>query len=307
MMDRTDEEDLMPDQPDTEHRLDPIAVVGAGQMGAGIAEVLARAGNQVRLVDARPGVADQVTERLALSTLRPAETLEDAVLGAGLIVEAVSEDLQVKADLLGELGRLTPAAIIASNSSTFGPSELAPHAADPGRLVVAHFFYPATVVPLVELVPSEHSDPGVLDAVQDLLAGAGRTVVRLRRDVPGFVANRLQAALLREAIHLVEEGVLDVAGIDEIVTASIGVRWSLAGPFRISDLGGLDVWAAVCGRLWPDLGADTVPTWLQQRVAAGELGAKSGRGAYDPAEPAGEAYLRGLAERYAESAGSAGS
>ena len=293
----------MTDPRATEDRLDPVAVVGAGQMGAGIAEVLARAGNQVRLVDARPGVADRVADQLAISSLRPAETLEDAVLGAGLIIEAVSEDLQVKAELLGELGRLAPAAVIASNSSTFGPSELAPHAADPARVVVAHFFFPATVVPLVEVVPSEHTDSAVLDQVQELLTGAGKTVVRLRKDVPGFVANRLQAALLREAIDLVEEGVLDVAGIDEIVTASIGVRWSLAGPFRISDLGGLDVWSAVCGRLWPDLGTDTVPTWLQQRVAAGDLGVKSGRGAYDPAEPAGEAYLRGLAERYAESAG----
>ena len=150
--------------------------------------------------------------------------------------------------------------------------------ADPARVVVAHFFFPATVVPLVEVVPSEHTDSAVLDQVQELLTGAGKTVVRLRKDVPGFVANRLQAALLREAIHLVEEGVLDVAGIDEIVTASIGVRWSLAGPFRISDLGGLDVWSAVCGRLWPDLGTDTVPTWLQQRVAAGEGEMEPGAG-----------------------------
>lgn len=290
----------MTEQLDTESGLGVIAVVGAGQMGAGIAEVLARAGNPVRLVDARAGIAGQVVERLGLPTLRAAETLPEAVEGAGLVVEAVSEDLSVKAELLGELGRIAPGVVVASNSSTFGPSELAPHAADPSRLLVAHFFYPATAVPLVELVPSQDSDPGVLDAVQELLTGAGKTVVRLRREVPGFVANRLQAALLREAIHLVEEGVLDVAGIDEVVTASIGVRWSLAGPFRITDLGGLDVWAAVCGRLWPGLGTDTEPTWLQDKVAAGDLGAKTGRGAHDPAEPAGEAYLRALAQRFAD-------
>lgn len=279
--------------------LDQIAVVGAGTMGAGIAEVLARAGSRVRLVDAREGAAEAVAAGLDLPGLTAAGSLDEAVADAGLVVECIVEDLDAKAGLLRTLGNLAPAAVVASNSSTFGPTELAPYAADPARLLVAHFFNPATVVPLVELVPAPQTAPEVMAAVEALLQRAGKTVVRLRRDVPGFVANRLQAALLREAIHLVETGVATIEDVDAVVTESIGVRWSLAGPFRISDLGGLDVWRAVCARLWPELSDATQPEWLARKVAAGELGAKTGTGFHDPAGPADEAYRRGLTERFA--------
>ncbi|NNG19900.1 3-hydroxyacyl-CoA dehydrogenase family protein [Naumannella sp. ID2617S] len=284
----------------SEQQVTPIAVVGAGLMGAGIAEVLARAGNEVRLVDVRPGAAAEVADRLGLRGLTGTDSLAEAVTGAGLVLEAVSEDLEVKAELLRGLAELAPEAVIASNSSTFTPGELAPYAADPAKVLVAHFFNPATVVPLVELVPCADTDPAIMDAVEELLAAAGKTVVRLRREIPGFVANRLQAAVLREAIHLVETGVVDVAGLDQVMTASLGVRWSLAGPFRIADLGGLDIFKAVCERLWPDLDAATEPTWLNDLVAAGKLGAKSGAGCHTPAEPADQAYQQRLRERYAQ-------
>ncbi|GAB3714179.1 3-hydroxyacyl-CoA dehydrogenase family protein [Mariniluteicoccus flavus] len=286
------------DQPPPPTRIDHIAVVGAGLMGAGIAEVLARAGHRVRLVDARPRVAADVTESLGLDTLEPADSLEAAVTDADLVVEAIIEDLDAKAALLRTLGELAPGAVVASNSSTFGPTELAPYAADPSRLLVAHFFNPATVVPLVELVGSPETDPAALDAVEALLTAAGKSVVRLRRDVPGFVANRLQSAVLREAIHLVETGVVDVADLDEVVTASLGTRWSLAGPFRVADLGGLEVFRAVCGRLWPELSTATEPAMIDALLADGRRGAASGRGFHDPSEPADPAYRQGLEERF---------
>lgn len=274
------------------------AVVGAGLMGAGIAQVLARAGHEVRLYDQRPGVAVQQVAAAGYSNLMRSSSIGEAVEGCDLVIEAIPELLDAKTSLLRALASMCPHAVVASNSSSFGPTALSPYAADPSRLLVAHFFNPATVVPLVELVPSEETDPSVLDWVADLLASAGKTVVKLRRDVPGFVANRLQAAILREALNLVDMCVVEPAELDLIVTSSIGTRWSLAGPLRIADLGGLDVFAALSARIFPDLDGAERATALEDLVSKGRLGAKVGRGLYNPAEPPSEDYVAGLITRF---------
>lgn len=263
-----------------------IAVIGAGQMGAGIARLLARAGNHVRLHDTNPIlVSEAAAEYVATDTqrgsLRAAEDFHDAVREASIVFEAIPENLDLKAQLYKRIEAVAPAATIASNTSTFLPSQLAATLNDPSRLLVAHFFNPPEVVPLVELIPSAATDPNLIDTVEQTLLSAGKQPLRLQREIPGFIANRLQAALLREALHLASDGIASFADIDQVVTSALGPRWAAAGPFQIADLGGLDVWAKVAEQLFPTLASTgDVPQSLRNRATCGNLGSKTGIGFY---------------------------
>jgi len=256
-----------------------IAVLGCGLMGSGIASLLAAAGHEVVVFDAVPEAAAATAARLPVAVADDAET---AARGADLIVEAVAEDLDLKRSLFARISAANPTAVIASNTSSILPSALADAVASPERFVIAHFFNPPTVVPLVEIVPAPTTSDGTMDIVMTVLREAGKLPVRLGKEAAGFVANRLQAALLREAFSLVDQGVASFADVDLIVRAGLGSRWAAAGPFTISDLGGLDIWTAVCARLFPELAVDRdAPLALVERAAAGELGAKTGRGIFD--------------------------
>ncbi|MBM9468000.1 3-hydroxyacyl-CoA dehydrogenase family protein [Nakamurella leprariae] len=273
-----------------------ICVLGAGIMGAGIADVFARAGHAVTVFDADRERAEVVAEQLP--GVAAADSIEAAVRDVEVIVEAVTENLAIKEPLLRQIGELNPTAIIASNTSTYQPSELQPGVPNPGRVLVAHFFNPAEVVPLVEVVPAPDTDPALADRVVALLRHAGKVAVLLRRESVGFVANRLQAALVREALHLVDEGVVGVAALDAIVTSGIGPRWALAGPMAIADMGGLDTWAAVTARIFPTLDDAQRAPRLDALVAQDKLGSKNGAGLYDPADHDVATYQRELRELF---------
>lgn len=261
------------------------AVIGCGLMGAGIARLFADAGDEVVVHDADAGRARAVATDIGA---RHAESLEEAVRGVDVVFEAVAEDEGVKRALFARIGAAAdPRTIVASNTSSIAPEVLASALAGPQRFAIAHFFNPPGIVPLVEVVPGPQTDPSVIDALAAMLTGVGRTPVVLRRAVPGFVANRLQAALLREAFALEAQGVASFEDIDLIVRAGLGSRWAAAGPFTVTDLGGLDVWEAVCTRLFPDLdGSTEAPAALRERVRSGHLGAKTGEGlmVHDSAE-----------------------
>ncbi|SFS15615.1 3-hydroxybutyryl-CoA dehydrogenase [Agrococcus baldri] len=258
-----------------------IAVLGAGVMGAGIARVLARAGHEVRVFDVRPEAAASAAESAGASDH---DTVASAVAGATIVLEAAPERLEVKRELIARVeaaieGTSSADAVIASNTSSIAPDALATGMRDPSRLVIAHFFNPADTVPLVEVVPGPATPQATVDRMVALLEGAGKTAVPLAQQVEGFIANRLQAALYREAMHLVELGVASPAQIDATVTAGLGPRWALAGPFEIMDLGGLDVWTSVTDGIFPTLGdASAAPGMLRERAERGELGAKTGVG-----------------------------
>jgi 3-hydroxybutyryl-CoA dehydrogenase len=257
-----------------------IAVLGCGTMGAGIASVLADAAHAVTVFDADPELARRTAA--AVPGVRAAVTLQDAVTGAAVIFEAIAEDEGAKRQLIEELGRLSPDAILASNTSSISAALLAQSAHDRSRFLLAHFFNPAVVVPLVEIVPVEGTSFETVSAVRDLLAAAGKEPVVLGREVPGLIANRLQAALLREAFSLERSGVAPFADIDRVVRSGLGSRWAAGGPFAIVDLGGVDIWAAVTSRLFPTLSNEEgVPDALATRLRDGRLGAKSGEGLFE--------------------------
>ena len=247
-----------------------IAVLGAGIMGAGIARVFGRAGHDVRVFDVRAEAAADAAESAGASAH---DTVERAVDGATIVLEAAPERLELKHELIARVEAANADAVIASNTSSIAPDALAAGMRDPSRLVIAHFFNPADTVPLVEVVPGPATPQATVDRMVALLETCGKTAVPLAQQVEGFIANRLQAALYRDA------------EVDQAVTAGLGPRWALAGPFEIMDLGGLDVWTSVTDGIFPSLGdASAAPAMLRERAERGELGAKTGAG-FLPRQP----------------------
>jgi 3-hydroxybutyryl-CoA dehydrogenase len=295
-----------------EPRATPIrfaAVVGAGFMGGGIAAELAlRAASlqRVRLWDAAPGAAQRAVERgrdvarllaeagvlaakdaeTRLRRLQPATTLAEALTGAEYVAEAVLEDLRLKQQVFRDLDRLTPPdAVLASNTSGFDPAELARDLAHPERVLVAHYFGPAYLIPLVEVVPHANTAEWAVERTLALLGQAGKRPVRLGRFTPGFVANRLQQALFREALSLVREGIASPEAVDEVVRFSFGPRLAALGPFTVADFAGLDVYDSLARNVWPTLSTEPAagapPPEIAAQISAGRLGTKTGAGFYE--------------------------
>ncbi|MET9318202.1 3-hydroxyacyl-CoA dehydrogenase family protein [Kribbella sp. NPDC003505] len=257
-----------------------MAVLGTGLMGSSIATLLRKYRYPVRCFDAgsRPSVQGD-------SGLVICDSIGDAVRDAFLVIEAVFEDIGVKQDVYREVEQHNTIAPIASNTSSLVPSLLSAAMDSPERLVVAHFFNPADLVPLVELVPHPGSSADAVETVRCVLESMDRTVISLDRECPGFVANRLQAAIVREALALVAEGIATPEMIDTAVTSCLGARWAVAGPLRTIDSAGLDVWQAICAQLFPILSAvNTRSRAIDELVSRGRLGMKAGEGFFEYTE-----------------------
>ena len=284
---------------DSSAMIERVAVIGAGLMGHGIALEFAVGGRQVAITDASAAALEQGLANMrrgaatlaslglaprgacdtALQRVTACATLPKAVAGAGLVIEAVSENLPLKQRVFAELDRACgPEVVLASNTSTFMPSALAAGARHGERILVAHYFNPPHLLPVVEIVPHAGTAADVVARVRTLYEALGKRPVVLRREIAGFVANRLQQALLREAAALVEGGVASAADVDAVVSGSFGRRLAVAGPFEVSDLAGLDVIAAIARELWPGLAAGGIADLLAAPAAAGHYGAKTGRG-----------------------------
>lgn len=236
-----------------------IAVIGAGLMGHGLAQEFAVAGFSVCLYDLTEDILHQAMQQIqsnltllseqglisvsevtqALARLRACSRLEEAVHNADLVVEAVTEDLPLKLRLFSELDRLCPEhTILASNTSTFMPGLLAAATQRPDRVLVAHYFNPPYLLPLVEVVPGPHTSSETKTTVLALLIEIGKRPVVIQKENPGFVANRLQTALLREAFAIVQEGIASPQEVDAVVRNGFGRRLAVAGPFEIGEAAG---------------------------------------------------------------------
>ncbi|MDR9751480.1 3-hydroxyacyl-CoA dehydrogenase [Pseudomonas sp. SZMC_28357] len=255
------------------------AVIGAGSIGVAFAIVFARAGWQVRLQDpdaqrlqlAREEIASRCAELRRYGLL--AETpqallgrvelwgdLESAVADASLVQECAPERLDLKIELFHALDRLAPAtAILASSSSALPASSFAAHLPGRARCLVAHPGNPPYLLPVIEIVPAPFTDPQQVESALALYSEAGLTPVRLNKEIEGFVFNRLQGALLREAYCLVRDGVSTVADIDKVVSQGLGLRWAFMGPFETVDLntrGGIGSHALKMGPAYERMGAE---------------------------------------------------
>jgi 3-hydroxybutyryl-CoA dehydrogenase len=198
------------------------------------------------------------------------------------VLEAVPEDLGLKQQLYAELEAVVSSeTILASNTSGLMPSRLAEKLRQPERFLVAHFWNPPHAIPLVEVVPSEKTDQKVVKSVVALLRAVGAEPVLIAKELPGFIGNRLQYALLREALAIVRSGAATPEAVDTVMKASLGRRYATVGPLETADLGGLDTFLSIAGHLMPELAKDEeVLELLRRRVAAGKTGLRSGEGFY---------------------------
>lgn len=286
-----------------------VAVVGAGNIGASWAALFLSRGLDVTVTDVRPDVGEAVTRFVeeVLPDLSPdgekagrltiARDLAEGCEGADFVQENIVEREAEKAALVAAIDAILPAdVVIASSSSAIGATALQAHCRHPGRVVVGHPFHPAHLVPLVELAGGRATEPWALDRAEAFYAALGKVPVRLASEIYGHVANRLQAAVFREAIHLLDSGVASARDIDRAVVEGPGLRWALMGPFETYHLAGgaagirgfMEQFAPMQQRLWAELGQPVLDGASQARVVAEVEGALRSR------SPAERSRLRDL-------------
>jgi 3-hydroxyacyl-CoA dehydrogenase len=283
--------------------LDAAAVLGSGVMGHGIALAFALDGHSVALYDVDedllaesedrvrsvldtlvsageidPPAADAAADRITRTT-----SLPDAVDGADFVTEAVVEDLDIKREVFAELDtHADPDAVLATNTSGLSITEIADATDSPERVVGTHWFNPPYVVPLVEVVRGEETADAVVETAYDFFDDMGKTPVRVEKDIPGFIGNRIQLAMAYEAFSLLDRGVASAEAIDRAVKAGFGFRLPLLGIFEKIDHSGLDVEHEVENYLLPDLDRGTESKdVLTEAVENGDYGLKTGKGVYD--------------------------
>jgi 3-hydroxybutyryl-CoA dehydrogenase/5-formyl-3-hydroxy-2-methylpyridine 4-carboxylate dehydrogenase len=283
-----------------------VALVGAGTMGPGMAAVFATHGFDVRLTDIKPEILERATGTIdtvfavlqqggfltadqiaaARPNLRLTLDQADALRGAEFVVEAIPERLDLKQRFFADAERLVSAdAILASNTSGIPITELGQAVERPGRVVGMHWSNPPHLIPVIEVIRGERTSDETVAATRRVVERLAMIPVLVRRDVPGFVENRILYAIMREALHLLEEGIASPEDIDTITRWGIGYKLAVIGPLELLDVAGLDIYHSVASYLNADLSSRTdVSPLVRHKVAAGELGIKTGKGlfAYAP-------------------------
>jgi 3-hydroxybutyryl-CoA dehydrogenase len=269
-----------------------IAVIGAGLMGHGLAQVFALAGHDVTIYDSVAASLQTVKDRIvanlrdlgddphAVDRVCPTESLVDCVHDVDYVVEAVLEDLPLKQKLFAEIERhVRDDTILASNTSVIPITEIMRGLNRRQRALGTHWWNPPYLVPLVEVIGTEWTSPAVIDRTMKLHAAAGKTPAHVKKDVAGFIGNRLQHALWREAISLVEHGICDAETVDTVIKTSFGRRLAVLGPLENADMVGTDLTLAIHKTVLPEIDSTRGPSpYLEKLVAEHKLGFKSGEG-----------------------------
>jgi 3-hydroxybutyryl-CoA dehydrogenase len=269
-----------------------IAVIGAGLMGHGIAQVFALAGHDVTITDAHAPTLANAKERIvtnlkdlgddvkAAERVRVCAELAETVADADFIVEAVREDLGVKQRLFADIERAARrTAIFASNTSVIPITSIMGRLEHRDRALGTHWWNPPYLVPLVEVIATRWTAPAAIELTMKLHADIGKTPVHVKKDVPGFVGNRLQHALWREAISLVENDICDAETVDTVIKAAFGRRLAVLGPLENADLVGTDLTLAIHQTVLPAIDSRPAASpYLEKLVAQGKLGMKTGEG-----------------------------
>lgn len=277
-----------------------IAVIGAGLMGHGIAQIFSVKGYSVTLMDlqddlltkavdnirsnltmmAQHGIGNLEDIQPAIGRIRTTRALNEAASGVQFIVEAVNEDLELKQNIFQELDSICPEeTVLATNTSVISITEIAQKSNIRTRIVGTHFWNPPYLIPLVEVIRGEETSDHAMDATYDLMKAVGKHPVRVNKDVPGFVGNRLQHALWREAISIVEQGIADPATVDECIKFGFGLRLPILGPLENADMVGLDLTLAIHNYILKYIERSPDPSpLLKEKVEKGALGFKAGLG-----------------------------
>jgi 3-hydroxyacyl-CoA dehydrogenase len=280
-----------------------IAVLGAGLMGHGIAQSFIAGGYPVVLYDVQGSKLNSAEAHIrnslerfsgadlikskdidsALDRLICTMDLKCAVEGADFITEAIPEDLSLKQEFFQKIEALCRSeAILASNTSSLTLKDIGARVKNKHRLVTTHWFNPPQLVPTVEIVRGEETSDDTVEAAYDLLTKIRKVPVKINRELPGFLVNRIQVALVREVLDLFEKGIASAEDIDKAIKGSIGFRLASIGPLITMDLGGLPLWLKVMENLLPEIRSSTEPSeTLKALVSRGHDGIKSGKGFYD--------------------------
>ena len=280
-----------------------IAVIGAGLMGHGIAQEFASAGYHVYLQDitdeqldialaqieknlnvlSENGIVGKESVPATLQRIQTDTELEPVAENADFVVEAVTENLALKQQVFEKLDAICPShAILASNTTALMPSQIGVKAKRKDKILNTHYFNPPYLIPLVELIRSPDTSDETVKVAFELLTAIGKTPAIIKKEVPGFVGPRLQAALIREAFAIVEQGIASAETVDLVVRNSFGRRLSVAGPFEVFELAGWDLVLAAFEELYKDLNSSPeINPLLREMVNTGQLGVKSGQGFYN--------------------------
>jgi 3-hydroxybutyryl-CoA dehydrogenase len=285
------------------NEIQTVAVIGSGIMGHGIAQSFIMNGYAVMLYDLNESILKTAEAHIknSLELFRQADLIADADIEkamkrltltadlkkaaqpANFIIEAIPEDLSLKQDIFCQIENLCDRnTIIASNTSSLRLTDIDERVKNKKRLVITHWFNPPQLVPTVEVVRGAETSAEVLDVTYDLLAKIKKVPVKINKELPGFLVNRIQIALAREVLDLYEKGVASAADIDRAIMGSIGFRLASIGPLITMDLGGLNIWFKVFQNLLPEIQSATAPpVALQKLVKEGHEGIKSGMGFFD--------------------------
>jgi 3-hydroxybutyryl-CoA dehydrogenase len=285
-----------------EQDIKAVAVVGAGCMGLGIAQVLAQAGYQVSMHDTDGSVLDDALTRIRrnlnalcqrglensnavdgiLSRIAPTVDLAEAVRHADFVTESIPERLEMKQELFAALEELAPPrAILASNTSMLMISEIGEGVRSKHRLVITHWFNPPHLIPVVEVVRGLHTSAETVENTVQLLQRAGKVPIRVMKEVPGHLINRIQFAIFREAIGLMQDGVATPEDIDRAISGSLGLRFAIVGPLKSIDLTGIDkFW--LMRDIYRQLDSSSEPQQIiREKIEAGHVGRTAGKGFFD--------------------------
>jgi 3-hydroxybutyryl-CoA dehydrogenase len=289
-----------------------VSVVGAGLMGHGIAQVFAVAGHEVVIIDPVPSAREAAVSHIrrnlaeqgldpeaALRNVRAVAGLAEGVAYADIVFEAIPERLALKQEVFADVARIAPPhAVLASNTSVIPITRIGERLDEDvrRRLLGTHWWNPPHLVPLVEVVRTIYTDGQVFEQTFDWLRSVGKKPVKVQRDITGFIGNRLQHALWREAIALIEMGVCDAEAIDVVVKNSFGLRLPVLGPVENADLVGLELTRDVQRVMFPELRCDSVPSpLLDSLIDQGRTGMKAGRGLREWTPGQAETVRRDLA------------
>lgn len=282
--------------------MENIAVLGAGIMGHGVAQLFAQIGKNVTIRARRKSSLDKARELITnnlnlmvekelLSIYKAQESLKrityttdlvKAIKDTDFILESVPEDLKLKLDLYDAIEEVVSRhTIISSNTSTFPLEKLTQRAKHPERFIITHFFNPPQLVPVVEIVKNINTNESVIQDTYDLMCKIGKTPVILNKEITGFIVNRLQVAMLREAFHLIEKGIASAEDIDIAIKGSMGFKWAFCGPMESQDLAGLETTEAMVSHIMKDLSnSRKPPSFLLEMVENNQHGIRTNQGFY---------------------------